>query len=379
MRKTARTPAIIALITALLISSIALVSCGGTPTFKPETEKEMEEVISELMSGLNIPGAIVGVWVDGRGEWVAAKGDSDIENKKAMELPDKFRIGSNTKTFTTTLVLQLVDDGKLSLDDKLSEYIEGIPTGDRITLRMLCNNTSGLFEYGETEAVLNKIATDPHYKWKPRELVDVAIAEPPYFPPGEGWRYSNTNFILLGMIIEEVAGEELGDLYKKNIFEPLGLDSTSFPDSPEMTGNYSHGYGDSEEGPEELDDFTEFLDPSIWWAGGAIVSNLEDLKTWMEALASGELISEQSREEMFDWVNIPGEEEYGSKYGLGVLALGGFLGHNGRTPGYESCMMYSPEMETMIIVFFNKSAEESYDLAAFMKIASVLFPDELPW
>ncbi|MBN2168732.1 MAG: beta-lactamase family protein [Actinobacteria bacterium] len=380
MRKSrGMNPAAVFLLFALLASFIISSASCGTPAFKPEVEKEMSDVISGMMSEFNIPGAIAGVWVEGRGEWVRAFGESDTKNKKAMELPDKFRIGSNTKTFTVTLVLQLVDEGKIKLEDRLSGYIDGVPSGDQITIQMLCNNTSGLFEYGEDETVLNKITTDPHYKWKPRELVDIAISHPPYFPPGEGWRYSNTNFILLGMIIEKVAGKELGTVCRKNIFEPLGLANTNFPDSPEIKGEYSHGYGDSEENPDQLDDYTDFLDPSIWWSGGAIISNLDDLKTWTEALVSGDLISDSSRKEMLDWVSIPGEEEYGTKYGLGVLSLGGFIGHNGRTPGYESCIMYDPEKEAMIIIFFNKSAEGSYDLAAFMKIAKVLFPDDVPW
>jgi D-alanyl-D-alanine carboxypeptidase len=353
-------------------------SSYDTASFSQAVENSLDELTSKVMDMYNVPGMIVGVWVPGEGTWVKAKGEKDIKTGQTMELYDKFRIGSNTKTFTTTLVLQLVDEGLLSLDDKLDEYVDGVPGGDRITVRQLCNNTSGLFEYGDDEGLVNTLAAEPRKKWTPRELVDVAISHEPYFPPGEGWHYSNTNFILQGMIIEKVTGNKLAEEYQTRIFDELRLNNTSFPDTPEMTGNYSHGYGLEQEGDEELTDFTEYLDPSIHWAAGAIISNLDDLKVWAKALAGGELISNAMHKEQLTWVDIPGTEGI-TKYGLGIFNIGGLIGHNGQTPGYQSSVFYLPKKEATIIVLLNNVTEQSLDLQVTMAIAEEVFPDDVSW
>ncbi len=359
--------------------SLTLLACSscGNASFPEAVEKNLDELTTRVMDKHDIPGMVIGVWVPGEGTWVKAKGEADIQTGRPMEQSDKFRIGSITKSFTTTLILQLVDDGMLSLDDKLEKYVSGIPGGDKITVRQLCNNTSGLFEYGDDEDLVNTLATDPQKKWTPRELVDVAISHEPYFPPGEGWHYSNTNFILLGMIIEKVTGKKLADEYQTRIFDELGLDNTSFSDTSEMTGDYSHGYA-YEEDDKELVDFTEYLDPSIHWAAGAIVSNLDDLKVWAKALAGGELISDAMHKEQLTWVDIPGEEGI-SKYGLGIFDIGGLTGHNGQTPGYQSSMFYLPKKDATIIVLLNSVSEQNLDLQVTMAIAEEVFPDEVSW
>ena len=365
------------LATFLALTLLACSSCGSA-SFPEAIEKNLDEMTSKVMEKYKIPGMVVLVCVPGEGTWVKAKGESDIKTGQPMKPDDKFRIGSNTKTFTTTLILQLVDDGLLSLDDNLEKYISGVPNGDRITIRQLCNNTSGLFEYGEDNDLVNTLAAEPRKKWTPRELVDVAISHEPYFPPGEGYHYSNTNFILQGMIIEKITGNTLADEYQARIFDELSLDNTSFPDTPEMTGDYSHGYGYEQEGDEELGEFTEYLDPSIHWAAGAIISNLDDLKVWAKALAEGELISDAMQKERLTWIDLPGEEGL-TRYGLGIFYLGGLIGHNGQTPGYECSVFYLPKKDATIIVLLNSVAEQSADLQLTMAIAEEVFPDEVSW
>ncbi len=367
-------------ITLIAILTLVIFACSscGTPSFSQKTQQEVDKAVKEVMSKFDIPGAVVGVWVPGEGTWIKTKGEADLKTGQAMKLGDKFRIGSITKTFTTTVILELVDEGLLSLDDTLDKFVPSVPNGSDITIRQLCNNTSGLFNYGDDENLVATIEKDPRKKWTPQELVDIAVSRGPYSAPGEELRYSNTNFILLGMIIEEVTGNKLRDEIRKRITEPLGLKNTSLPDSPKMTGEYSHGYGYMAEGDEELEDFTTYLDPSLVWAAGAMISNLDDLKIWARALADGELLDKKTQKERLTWVDFP-EGEGLAKYGLGIFYMGGFIGHDGRTPGYNCDMFYFPSKEATIIVMLNLSDESEPALGLFMKIAKIIFPKEAPW
>ncbi|MFW6114097.1 MAG: serine hydrolase domain-containing protein [Actinomycetota bacterium] len=345
----------------------------------PEVEGEIERDVESIMEERDIPGAVVGVYTPGRGELVLALGQSDIDAGREMRARDRFRIGSITKTFTATLILQLVDEGLLGLEDTLDGYISGVPGGDSITVRQLCDNTSGLFNYGEDQGVIAALEADPHNVWSPRELVDIAASHEPYFPPGESWAYSNTSYILLGMIVEEVTGNSFAEELEVRIIEPLGLDDTHLARGPEMKGDYSRGYEYASEEGRELVDRTDYLDPSIVWSAGAMVSNLEDLKTWAEALAEGELLSEASHREQFKWVDIPEEGELDTGYGLGVFNISGLIGHDGRQPGYDAALFCYPDRETILVGLFNKAEETGVAMGVLMRIAATLFPDDFSW
>jgi len=364
-----------AVLAAVLIAAAFILSSCGAPSFSPEVSQQIEKAIREVMEELDIPGAVAGVWVPDMGELTLAIGEADIEDGRAVQTADRFRIGSITKTFTATAILKLVDEGLLSLDDTLDKFVAGIPDGDKITVRQLCNHTSGLFNYGEDEDFAAALTEDPHKVWTPRELVDAAISHEPYFPPGEGWHYSNTGYILLGMIIEEVTGSSYEMVIKDHIIEPLGLSHTSVAESPQMTGQYSHGYEYKEEGSKELIDRTEYLDPSIVWAAGAMISNLEDLRIWARALADGELLSDASHKEQMDWVELP--DDPNSKYGLGVLYVYGLEGHDGRQPGYDAAVFYYPPRQATFVVLFNKAEQSSVALGVALKLANIVLPEDI--
>lgn len=364
-----------AFLAAVLVAAAFILSSCGAPSFSPEVEREIEQAVREVMEELDIPGAVVGVWVPDMGELVLSVGEADIEDGRAMQAADRFRVGSITKTFTATAVLQLVDEGLLSLDDTLDKYVSGIPDGDKITVRQLCNHTSGLYNYGEDEGFVAGLGGDPHRVWTPRELVDVAVSHPPYFPPGQGWHYSNTNYILLGMIIEKVAGSSYEAVIRERIIGPLGLSGTSVAETPEMTGEYSHGYEYSEEGSKELVDRTEYLDPSVVWSAGAMISNLKDLKVWARALAEGELLSDASHKEQVGWVQLP--DDPNSMYGLGILYVYGLEGHDGRQPGYDAAVFYYPRRRAAFVVLFNKAEQSSVALGVALKLANIVLPEDI--
>lgn len=370
----------VSLLLSLLIAlTLTTSSCGGK-TLSGEQSRNLDKALDTLIERMELPGAVVGIWVPGQGEWVVARGKADFKTGRKLSTADKFRIGSLTKAFTTTVVLQLVDEGKINLGDTISSYVEGVPAGDDIILRQLCNNTSGLFNYGDDETFNEAISSNPKKKWAPKDLVDIAASHPTYFEPGQGFHYSNTNFILLGMVIEKATGNTAAEEIDERIVKPLGLKHTYLPDTMDMTGRYAHGYLPKVDKNDEIDDVTEYIDPSIVWTAGAMVSDLYDLKIWTEALGTGKLISKKLFKEQKDWIEIPGEKGI-RKYGLGMFATGPLIGHDGMQPGYNSSAFYLPDNGAVFVSLVNMSGDETmlYGLSMTMAFAMVLFPDKVPW
>ena len=210
-----------------------------------------------------------------------------------MALDDHTRIGSVTKTFTGTAILQLVDQGRIRLSDPISEYVEGVPSGDVITLDLLGRMRSGLPDYSETDTFLDRVYTElptgpDAFSITSRKLVDAAFAQPMEFAPGTDYKYCNTNTVLLGMVVEKVTGLSLADYLQQNIFDPLGLDATSYPPNGLMPLPYAQGYNKAPDGT--------VFDAALWnpsWgnAAGVIVSNAADMTTWAAALGKGTLLT----------------------------------------------------------------------------------------
>jgi len=380
---------VLILLLVLIVGSAVFV-ISQEDSFNLETVRQLTKIVDDVREKYQIPGAVVGVW-QGKKSWVYAAGISDIKTKSQMQPEYKFRIASNTKTFTSTLVLQLADEKKLSLDDKLAKFFPQVPNSRKITIRQLLNHTSGIFDFAEDENFKKMYLGDPLRKWTPQEEIDIALIHDPDFAPGKKWKYSNSNYALLGMIVEKVTGSKLEDEVEKRIIKPLKLSQTSFPVTPEMTGGYSHGYMAPEEAaaieatvateatltpavPEEdLVDIT-LVNPSIPWAGGGIVSNVYDLKKWIEAAARGELLSRAMRKERFRWIPTGTKD---LEFGLGIMKLQDFIGHNGKILGYASFMLYSPGKNTTIVLFINKCNEDEKTepmLDIIKEIKEVLFP-----
>ena len=210
---------------------------AATPSaFSLAIQRQLQQALDQTVANPAVPGAIVGIWVPGRGTWVRAAGLADRTTKRPMQVQDYTRIGSITKTFIGTLILQLVGEGKLGLDDPIQRWAPRVPNAQHITVRELLNMSSGLYNYTEDEQWARQ-AVSPRTglalrQWMPQQLVQVAVAHKPYFPPGKGYHYSNTNFILLGLIVEQVTGQPVRDVLWTRILRPLGLQHTVF-----TTGN----------------------------------------------------------------------------------------------------------------------------------------------
>jgi D-alanyl-D-alanine carboxypeptidase len=324
------------------------------------------------MTNLRVPGALVYVDVPGEGTWSQAFGTGNIEGDTPITPNDHFRIGSNTKTFTGTVVLQLVDEGRLGLDDPVSKYQPEVPNGENITIRQLLNMTSGLFSYTEDEDVNNTLDTEPQKAWEPEELVQIGFSYPPDFSPGDGFQYSNTNTVLLGMIIEQLTGQPLEQEFQDRIFVPLGMGNSLFPErsSAAIPDPHPRGYmyqtnvetlntselqeEEAEQADESAGEPNDVTDenPSWGWAAGAAISTLNDMIIWAKADATGALLSSEAQKERLTWVSPPPSP--GAQYGLAIAEFpGGLIGHDGQLPGFNSFVAHNPETGATIVVFTN--------------------------
>jgi len=361
----------------IIVGTLTMISCSDSSN-QAGLWQRIENTVEKTMSENGIPGAIVGVWSPEYGDRIIVRGKADIETGRVMDAVDRVRIASITKTFTVTVILQLVDETYLELDQYIDTWFTEaeIPGSNGITVRQLCNMTSGLFNYSDDETFLKVYTENPNKVWKPEELVELAVAHAPYFPPGMGWHYSNTNTVILGMIITKITGKEVGEEIKERLIDRLNLEETYYPEGTSIEGAHSRGYvaGETE---GELVDVTEKLNPSGMGASGALISDVADLKTWMTACATGDLLSQSTQEKRTTFV--AGDYDYGGKkiqYGLGIMSAYGFLGHPGDAIGYTNAAFHSLQNRTTIVVLLNKAPnhQPAGGLSLFMDIAQIMFP-----
>ena len=313
----------------------------------PAYANDIRPQIEEQMGNLRIPGAFVYVDVPGEGTWSQAFGTGNLKSDTPITPDDHFRIGSNTKTFTGTVVLQLVDEGRLALDDPVSEYQPEVPNGENITIRQILNMTSGLFSYTEDEDFNRTLDTEPKKVWEPEELVGIGFEHEPYFRPGDGFHYSNTNTILLGMLVEQLTGRALEEEFEERIFGPLGMRDSLMPElsSAAIPDPHPRGYmyqtnveslnspllegKEAERADREAGEPKDVTDdnPSWAWAAGSGISTVDDMVVWAKADATGELLSPEAQKERLSWVSPPPSP--GAEYGLAIAEFPG--GSSGTT------------------------------------------------
>jgi D-alanyl-D-alanine carboxypeptidase len=342
--RSLRTKALALTTTAVLVGSGAMATTAAAST---QPKDPMQDVAQQVLA-VGAPGYVARI-DDGHRVSTTVAGLADTATKRPITGRDQFEIGSNTKTFMATLALQLVDRGKLDLDAPVSKYLPGVvPKGRKITVRMLLNHTSGLFSYTADPDFFAQMSQDPQHVWTEQELLDVAFKHKPNFAPGKGWSYSNTNYTLIGMILQKQTGKSLPDLVQQRIARPLGLKHTYFPAAKATnTGpGYAHGYAVSFAGPSPTYvDTSDF--PIGGWGGaaGAIISNSSDLSRFFAAVLGGKLFSQEQLNQMKTTVDLP--KDFGIKggYGLGLMkrkaACGKVWGHGGDTLGHHSTAVAS--------------------------------------
>jgi D-alanyl-D-alanine carboxypeptidase len=355
----------------------AEIDSAGQP-FPEARRAAIEAALDRSFGETRAPGVVVGIWIPGQGTFVATRGLADAATRQPMSVDDYFRVGSITKTFTATALLILADQKKLSLDDPVSKYESWVPDGDHITLRMLGNMTSGLHNYTEVDAWVDQLFAHLQRVWTPRELVDVGIGHPPDFAPGKGWQYSNTNYVLLGMILEKVSGKAIGQLFAELLFRPLGLTHTVWPTSSAMPAPFAHGITVQTLDHKEAD--ATDRNPSSTFTAGALISTMADLRTWVVSYTSGSLVSPAMQKERLTWVTLPPMTPEHA-YGIGIGINHGWLGHTGELPGYNCSAHYLPDKKAVIVVMVNTDipvGKANPAPTVFRALAEVVTPTNVP-
>jgi D-alanyl-D-alanine carboxypeptidase len=324
-----------------------------------------------------IPATLVGIWDDKGHGFIRAFGYADLEKKVPLTPADHFRVGSNTKTFVISVLLQLVAEKKLSLDDPLSRFSLGvsIPNAQNITVRELCDMRSGLFEAFATpqfERLHMKVPND----FDPRTLVTWAVRQKPYFAPGKGYRYSNTNYVLLGLIIEAITKDSVGNQIRKRLLEPFGLTQTSYPQTQAMPKPWARGY--------ELDKQRSWVDVSntipvlFMGSAGAMISDMNDIRRWIKLYATGKASGASTYRDLTNCIPFLGN----TSFGLGITCSAGWYGYTGALPGYNTADYYSPETGITIVAWINYQAPQPVEGVASVMvrdIARIITPGHVPF
>jgi D-alanyl-D-alanine carboxypeptidase len=344
----------------------------------------------ELARAPNVPGAVLAVSLPGQGHWVGARGVSSRAHGGVPMVPhDRFHVASVTKLFVATVILQLAAEGTLSLDDTVEQWMPLlVPDGEHMTLRHLLNHTSGVYNYLD-DGFVDLALHDRRRIWSQQELAMRGAIGPPYFSPGEPgrWYYSNTNYVLLGMVVEHATGTSLAQQVRWRILDPLGLHDTFFEPYETTSGGVAPGYL----GYEDVSD----MNMSIVWGAGGIVSTAEDLSRFARALFDGELLGPAEMQEMHRFVSVDGA--WGTQhlvYGLGLMQdqmsishdghgnprpaeLGTVRGHTGALAGYRAAVWYLPATGAVVVVGTNQMYYDA-NIIATSAINAILAHTEQP-
>lgn len=369
-------------LTACIASPDAAPSASPTGTSSSidgQLQADLEAAFDAGFQASGVPGAIVGVWIPGRGEWVSARGVSNLDTGEPMDRRNQTKIGSITKTMAGTIALQVIGEGVggLTLDSTIDRWYPDFPEASRITVRMLLNMSSGVADWGEAQ--LERICSDPHLDITPDEVIAIGASLPrePY-APGEGQTYSSMNTFILGRILEQVTGTDFTTLMDSRLLRPLGLDRTRFAPDGVLAPPLTHGYTDF------CPDMGARADSTDWslheaWAAGAAESTLDDLHTWSLALGEGYELTAQLRSARVEDLapTIPGSPP-GYFYGLGMgvrkdvdTGCVTALGHAGAEPGYGADILFYPTTGAVFALIVNGDGGTG---AAFAEIERALYP-----
>lgn len=353
---------------ATVVAVLAVVGCASqAPAAGPGTEPTPTEtgvpteVAAALQTALDtaqseggFPGVVARV-ITPEGTWTGSAGSAEPDGDAAPAPDDHTRIGSLTKTMTATILLQLVEEGLVSLDDPIAKYVPDAPNGTA-TLRQLADMTSGIPSYSLDPGWQSTYFGDPFHVFTAQELLDSAKTLPVVGAPGEVWQYSNTNYLLLGMVIEEVLDQPVAEVYEERLFEPLGMTDTMYPDgAPEIDEPHLVGLTKQRNPSGAAEDATEW-NPSFGSTAGEVISTLDDLTLWAHALFTGEGVldaeTQQLRRDSILSSPPPNDAESGYGIGWGERA-DGWWGHSGTIPGFTTSVFHSYDDDATIVVVVN--------------------------
>ncbi len=368
------------MITRILRTVVVVVCSAGAmgasaTNLKPIDSVALQGVVAATAKELLLPGAMILLRTP-QGDFALGYGATELGGTIGPRADTHFRIASNTKTMTAAVIVLLAREGKLRFDDPVSKYVQGVPNGDDIRISELLKMRSGLYNYTSSPELAESLDRDPTRVWTPEELLAIALKHPPIFAPGEQFDYCNTNYALLGLIIEKLEGAPLAKILQDRLFGPLGMKDTLLPaaSSNAIPDPYSHGYlyGSSsyalvdapypadliaaaKSGTLKPNDDTR-QNPSYALAAGGAISTADDLATWMRALVGGKVFDADYQRQWLESLEpqdptAPGGQKYG--FGITEISFGPnrVYFHGGEMPGYNSFMGYDPVNDVTLIIW----------------------------
>jgi D-alanyl-D-alanine carboxypeptidase len=350
----------------------------GSSPVKTIDPAALQAAVDATARELRIPGAVVEVRTP-QGNFTAAVGTTQRGAEVPPDGDTHFRIASITKTMTSAVIVLLAQEGKLQFSDPISKYVPNVPNGENITIAELLKMRSGLYGFTDDPEFAATLDADPTKVWTPQEVLAIGFRHPPLFPPGTAYDYSNTNYVLLGLVAEKVDGKPLAQVFQDRLYCPLGLTQTLFPASSDTSipGPYSHGYmyggsayamvdmpyppdvqAAAEAGTLQPIDYTN-QNPSYAMAAGAAISTANDLATWIRALVDGQVFNADLQRQWLDSPQPadpaePAEPQYG--YGIERQSIAPDVTlyyHFGELPGFNSFSGYDPGNKVTLVLWSN--------------------------
>lgn len=361
-------------------SALAIVACSApaTPALKTIDAAHFHTIVQNAATALRVPGALVKLQTP-QGTFTAEVGTTELGTTTTPRPDTHFRIASNTKTMTAALILLLAQDGKLTLDNPISDYVLDVPNGNAITLADLLTMRSGLYCYTFDPTLSAQLDADPAKAWSPAQLLAIAFAHPPNAPPGTAYDYCNTNYALLGLVAEKAGASPLAEQFDRRLFSPLGMHDTASPAAGDtsLPDPYSHGYmygktlyalvdepypadlvAAAQTGSLQPIDYTQ-QNPSYAAAAGGVISTADDLAIWIRALVTGSVFDDQFAQRWRESLrpedpNHADGKQYG--YGISYQRFGPHAAmyyHGGEIPGFNSFIGYDPDNAVTLVIWTN--------------------------
>ena len=365
---------------AMLAAAIAgLALLGGGPAQAdelPAADRQfVDATVVQAMQNGRLPG--VSVKLTGpKGDYVQTYGVSDLATQKPVALDDHVRIASITKSFTATAVLRQVQRGRLKLSDPLDRWVKGIRYGKQITVRQMLAMRSGIYDFTSNARFGRRFEANRRLRWKPTDVVRIIRANRPAFRPNAKTEYADSNYVLLGIILQKVTGRSAESVITRDVIDRAGLTETSFPTRARMPTPFSRGYFAGDDGAGPLQDFT-LVNPKVAWTAGGMVSTLGDIEKWGRVLARGTLLSPRLHRQQLRFGRFPNPGPFAG-YGLGILRFGDWIGHDGAIFGFSTVTMYERASGAQIMATANLSSNFTTPTLEIMAlIAQRLYPESL--
>jgi len=346
------------------------------------TTATLTSLFDKVFASTGVAGMAAGVWI-GQDSWSRSAGYADLASQAAFRPADHVRIASITKSYAATAALRLVDQGALAITDTLESFVPGVANGAQITLKDLLSMTSGIYDFTSDAAFLSAFDADPTMAWSDAQTLEIIARHDPLFAPGAELSYCDSNYALIGMIIEKVTGKPAGEVITSEVIDKLPLSGTSYPTATTIPDPHPTGYVPPVTDPNAPFDnvgappaiVTE-LNPAVPSTAGAMISTLDDLRVWGGELAAGTLLAPATQAARLTSRPFPGQK-INIGYGLGCETLNEFTGHNGAILGFSTVVMRRPQADVTIAAVANESTNFTTPTSSFsFGVIQALYPDQ---